>query len=548
MKFTNIIRTVFLSLPAIMMASCQEKVEEPNSLTVSPADGIEFNATGNEDVVLTVETDASSWEYTAPEWIVATKDANHLTVNAEDNTSEVRYGRIEFTAGNAEKVSVTVVQNAPDGSGASLKGSISDASGETDLAVVADVIKKEDKVLTINVELASPAENDVEFFVAFDREYINEYKQTHEGVKCELCPADLVSLPDGGKVTVPAGETTASIQVTVKASDEMMMPFQNYLLPLKAVDNNNVAFTQNRVNYLVKKDNIREMKNLLYFEVNDTNPLNALEINLEDGTPFFDAVVLFSANIVYDTYDQMVKLWNNPNVQALLDNSETYIQPLRKRGIKVYLGLLGHHTPAGLCQLSDWGAKEWADEVSDAVLQYKLDGVAMDDEYSKLPLSDNKWFTEPSGEAGSRLCYELKKAMGEKCIWDTEVEVYKLGGFNTLHAVDGHEPGEFVDFWVGDYGLNTYPEEGMTMKDCCGRSIHARHGKGGWPTTEDARAMKEYGYGWLMWFALDPSSYKDALGWIDAAAQGIHEQKLAPVTGVYKKIGEGEFDPVRYDR
>ena len=45
---------------------------------------------------------ADSWDYTAPEWIVATQEENALSVNAKDNTEASRVGRIEFIAGNAE--------------------------------------------------------------------------------------------------------------------------------------------------------------------------------------------------------------------------------------------------------------------------------------------------------------------------------------------------------------------------------------------------------------------------------------------------------------
>ena len=51
---------------------------------------------------------ADSWDYTAPEWIVATQEdvatqeENTLSVNAKDNTEASRVGRIEFIAGNAE--------------------------------------------------------------------------------------------------------------------------------------------------------------------------------------------------------------------------------------------------------------------------------------------------------------------------------------------------------------------------------------------------------------------------------------------------------------
>ena len=46
---------------------------------------------------------ADSWDYTAPEWIVATQEENTLSVNAKDNTEASRVGRIEFIAGNAEQ-------------------------------------------------------------------------------------------------------------------------------------------------------------------------------------------------------------------------------------------------------------------------------------------------------------------------------------------------------------------------------------------------------------------------------------------------------------
>ena len=139
----------------------------------------------------------------------------------------------------------------------------------------------------------------------------------------------------------------------------------------------------------MKRIGERSVKQVVYIEVNDCNPLNILEYNLTDGTPFFDAVILFAANINYDIDNDVVYLHNNPNVQALLDNSDTYLQPLRERGIKVYLGLLGNHDAAGLAQLSNWGAEQWAKAIADTCYKYKLDGVNLDDEYSKEPILSN---------------------------------------------------------------------------------------------------------------------------------------------------------------
>ena len=61
-------------------------------------------------------------------------------------------------------------------------------------------------------------------------------------------------------------------------------------------------------------------KVMMYIEVNDTNPLNALEFVLKDsGKLFFDDIILFSANINYNAETGRVYVLNNPNVQFLLD-------------------------------------------------------------------------------------------------------------------------------------------------------------------------------------------------------------------------------------
>lgn len=52
---------------------------------------IEFKAGDNQDVVLTVKTDAKSWAFEKNgEWIVAKQDGDKLTVNAQANTTESR--------------------------------------------------------------------------------------------------------------------------------------------------------------------------------------------------------------------------------------------------------------------------------------------------------------------------------------------------------------------------------------------------------------------------------------------------------------------------
>ena len=89
-----------------------DDVNKKNSLSVTPSSAIEFKAGDNQDVVLTVKTDAKSWAFEKNgEWIVAKQDGDKLTVNAQANTTEsVRPGRITITAGNAEPVNINVNQ------------------------------------------------------------------------------------------------------------------------------------------------------------------------------------------------------------------------------------------------------------------------------------------------------------------------------------------------------------------------------------------------------------------------------------------------------
>lgn len=68
-----------------------------NKLEVTPSTDISFKADGNEDVVLTVVTDADKWSVEKTDWITVKQNGNKLTVNAEANTTESeRPGRSRF--------------------------------------------------------------------------------------------------------------------------------------------------------------------------------------------------------------------------------------------------------------------------------------------------------------------------------------------------------------------------------------------------------------------------------------------------------------------
>lgn len=550
----------------VIVGVTQSELEEGQfALSVTPMDPITFIGDMT-SVDLTVETNADTWTYEVPEWITAAKNGNVLTLTVTENTEgKDRSGFVELSAQGAKTVSIPVAQkidrdepNLSDGA----PGKLSDVSGENTVNIA--VTKAQSNVAEIVFTLDEPAESEVSVEVYVDGEYLDEYNYLNTA-SLRLFPGQNVSFASDGVITVPAGERSGSIQMTIDGTTGISMDV-SYLIPVcvKSIDNASVTSSTKRVNYIYTYENPKQVKNCYFVAVNDTNPLNALEYVLADGSQFFDAVVLFAANINYDADEDLVYLYNNPSVQQLLDETDTYLQPLRQKGIKVYLGLLGNRTAAGLCQLSDWGAQQWAQEVAEAVRDYKLDGVNLDDEYSSDPIIGNRWFQTKSTEAGCRLLYELKKSLSATCSWPTEVSVYSVGRLNKLVSVEDLEtgieynPGQFVDFWVDDYNRASDPEDapGMTMKQCCGMSIECDAGSGS-ITESSARRIKEEGYGWVMWYAFDPNpesgiynkDKSNGLSMMKAAAKGLYDQELLDPAGYYKKVEYGEkgaFDSTRY--
>lgn len=562
MKIKNFLK-FFAGIFAVPMlfASCEEQLST-NTLSVEPSDAITFLASGNDPVLLTVTTDADSWDYTAPEWIEAVKDGNTLTVNASDNTTNgSRSGRIEFTAGNADRVNVVVMQdsqsggNTPGGDG--ISASVLDSESGTNDVEVSVSSASPELTLSVKIVLDSPAASDMDVKLVLDPDYTAEYSYTHDDIVCENFPESDITLGNDGVVSISAGETESE-PLSVELDGSALEMQKNYLVSL-VVDESScpsgISFSTDgkRVNWLVKKKLPKEIKNVVYLEVNNTNPLNLLEYKLEDGTPFFDVAILFAANINYDGEQDIVYLHNNPNVQALLNETDVYIQPLREAGIEVQLGLLPNHTPAGLLNLSVAGAQMFAADVANACAQYGLDGCSMDEEY-RSGSSDSYLFNPPT--SGMYLCYELKKAFEEQCDWPCQISVFDFGWSWSMNGVpSGYTAGDLVDFHVANYGGSSSPRDGMTLKDCSGKSIECNRGYDCDLTESEARQMKENGYGWCMWFAFHPqngggltnnASRVDPL--IKAAALGFYDQELQEPTGYYTKIGEGQYDPTRYDR
>ena len=243
-------------------------------------------------------------------------------------------------------------------------------------------------------------------------------------------------------------------------------------------------------------------------EVNNTNPLQHLNFHLRKSNKnLFDAVILFSSNINFSKKEDVVYIHNNENVQPVLNNWEHYIKPLKERGIKVLLSLLGNHDGSGLANLDEQRAKLFAQAIADTLDKYALDGVFFDDEYSEYNkgLSGQGYqgfLASPSYEAASRLAYETKQAIGDK--W---LVLYKYGYYNMAVSIDGKKPGDYVDYVLTDYnqsaaGFKTqYPGVDDRQIGCYSVNINGYYNK------KNVKNLRTGKYGAFMIYNLDQTAY-----------------------------------------
>lgn len=373
-------------------------------------------------------------------------------------------------------------------------------------------------VTTVKMGLSKAPNTATSAKVKIDAAYLADYNTAHN-TDFALYPQDLVAFAHEGVLMVNANAKSAEVAMTIRAG-EGLQGGKTYAIPVAISDQSSDITVKNeeakRCVYLVKDmrnagDTYKGedvVKGCLYFEVNDVNPLNTLSFKLEDGKLLWDVIVLFAANINYDVEAQRPSIKCNPNVQYLLDNNEIYLQPLRRRGVKVLLGLLGNHDITGLAQLSKQGSKDFAREVAALCKAYNLDGVNYDDEYSNNPDLSNPALAPLSAEAGARLCYETKKAMPDKI-----VSVYAYGSMYGGSEVDGADVSEWLDFVVGDYGLDSSinPIGNMAKKQCSGLSMQFYSGQSTDLDVPGAKKLLARGFGWYMGFSPHPRFYPDIL-------------------------------------
>lgn len=360
------------------------------------------------------------------------------------------------------------------------------------------------------LDLSKNAAQNVSATFKYDKSLLDSYNAAHES-NYELFPEALVTLGEGGAITIAQGSKKSNgVPVTIK-SDESLKDDVTYVIPIGTeLKSGGIKLSEESSNFLIFVKDYSKVpdcskesgiKVISCMEINDTNPLNNLCFTLKsNGKPLVDILILFSANINYSEENGKVFIYNNPNVQHLLDNRAKYLKPLQDRGMKIVLGILGNHDRAGVANLADNTARAFAQELKSVCDSYHLDGVFFDDEYSKFITPPPPGFVQNSSAAASRLCYEVKKAMPDRLVC-----AYAYSTTGWLPAIEGQTSGLFVDYGIHDYGRSSDLSGNYPGMPKSGMALHSQEFSQGRIATEsNLKKMRTDGYGANMIFAMDP--------------------------------------------
>lgn len=390
----------------------------------------------------------------------------------------------------------------------SITGYISDSDGKR---MVTNVDFREEGDVALYLKTSEKLATDVTIAVTYDETVLADYNTKH-GTSYEAFPQGDVTLAGEGVITLPAGSVQSPGMKVSFVSDGNLSSEMAYVIPLRMkVTSGDFKLTEADQTRLIFVKDLTSLPDpakstgiqiISCMEVNDTNPLNNLCFTLkESGKPLIDMVILFSANINYNPENGRVYVFNNENVQHLLDNREKYLKPLQDRGIKVVLGILGNHDRSGVANLSVEAAQEFAKEMKAMADAYHLDGFFFDDEYSAYQTPVPPGFVTPSNDAAARLMYEAKKVMPDKLMC---AYVYSRTA-NFPNPIDGVYAGDFVDWGIHDYGGSYDLSSRYPGLQKSGMALYSQEFARNYYTTQNnLRNLRNNGYGGHMIFAMDP--------------------------------------------
>ena len=574
------------AMVAAAVLSCKKDEIKQETLEVSPSEPLTFSWNDAEGVALEVTTTADSWDAAVDTdgegWVTAQKEGTTLTISVEVNDSESeRSGKVTVSAGNAVPVEIPVTQT---GKPAPVNGQLADQTSTDDPVKVTMEQGATKYTVTPVVKLASALEDAGNITLYYDEAGVDTWNLSGTPVCTEL-PEGSYTLPEEG-FTIPAGQT--DVQLPIEINLENLEYETSYMLVLKVQSKSDnigdVSCGNDGLRYIITtakepaKPVYKTRKNLAILEVNDVNPLSVLEVKFTDGTPFFDGVVLFSSNIQYNTDGNYVELYHNHNVQALLEQRDTYIKPLQDAGIEVYLSILGNSTPAWLSNLLPATAELFAADVAAAVSEYHLDGVFLDDEYRGeygageyedlfYPYSIHYSKLEPQY---SEFGYILKQAL-KTLDWNPKVILYQVNE-EEWREVDGTPVNEYLDLLIPDHNgkraqyfgpsnMNIAKENMAYISWNCRTYGFGNASTNKLPGIDNSAVSGSLEYGnWVGWYNLnlDPTSGDGYFNWKNNTVRlmqfyayyAFDGAEIATPTGYYKKTNpgkDGEYNPERQE-
>lgn len=370
-------------------------------------------------------------------------------------------------------------------------------------------------VRKVQIGLTKAMNHAVDMKISVDESILAVYNSTNNQ-NYPMLPASLVTIGQSGDIVIPPGYTTSEpINITISSSADLVEG-KTYAIPLRISTNDGeVKLTDSQKQYIffvvAQGERLNPEKSAGYkvvscMETGDVDPRIHCEFFLSnEGKPLFDYVILFSGNLNYNASSGKVYLHTNNSVGAILNNRDRYIKPLQDMGIKVILGLMGNHDPAGVSHLQEATAIEFVNsQLKPAIEAYGLDGVFWDDEYTSANASIPGFAISNKANA-SRLIFEAKRAMPDKLNM-----VFAYRTISSLNEVDGVKAGEYVDYYISDYGA-TIPIgnfSGSTTKQGMPMPYEFAQGKQGSPSS-----IVKGNWGGIMVFALnDQSPWWDSFG------------------------------------
>lgn len=371
-----------------------------------------------------------------------------------------------------------------------------------------DLYNAENENVSLCVRLTKPVAAVTNWRLRIDESLLSEYNKEHE-TDFQIFPPSLVSFRNGNVAMIKEGKQSSEPMQITLASDAGLKRGKTYILPVRVEPaSKGVELSENnQVYYYVIKaqgDRVNPKKNpdvkiISCFGVDNENVLIHKELFLKhSGKPLFDIIVLFSGSFEFKAESKSVSININKEMSHILNNHDKYIKPLQDLGMKITLGFCNGGF-VGCGTMEPETCRQFARDLKNFCDQYGLDGVFFDDEYGN-PGTELPGFSQTSTTANaSRLCYEVKKAMPDRLVM-----VFLWDRMSNLVAVDGKQPGEFVDYFLPNYHVNPGVKPGATMaqmgassQELTGYQWYARN-------YGDLSVVNRSGYGATMVFSMGP--------------------------------------------